>query len=116
MGSTAHTPTLPLATLAHVGEPGEVVGRGGEELKCCVLPRQLDRPTTPRGEAGGWGWGDVAWSALARCGPSTPPWGEGWGWAGGNIYLYSIGKKKRAGGLKFHVELLKIVYFSRWKC
>jgi hypothetical protein len=80
-GASRWVQLIPLATSAQVGAAREGA-RGGGEVNCCILPRQLDQPTTPRGEAGGRGQGVVAWPTLARCVPSTPRWGEGWGWAG----------------------------------
>ncbi len=59
------------------GDSAQRVREGGK-VNCCVLPpRWLDRPTTPRGEAGERGRGVEAWPTLARCDPSTPRWGEG---------------------------------------
>ncbi len=81
VGASRWVQVTPLAMSAQV-ETTREGARGGDKLNCCVLPCQLDRPTTPRSEAGGRGWGVVAWPALARCDPSTPWLGEGWGWAG----------------------------------
>jgi hypothetical protein len=69
---------------AQVGTARGGVREGGEVNCCVLLPRWLDRPATPMGEAGGRGRGVEAWPTLARCDPSTPWWGEGWGWAGGS--------------------------------
>jgi hypothetical protein len=69
-GASCWVQVAPLAMSAQEGAACEGA-RGGDEVNSCVLPRQLDRPTTTRGEAGGRGWGVVAWPALARCDPSV---------------------------------------------
>jgi hypothetical protein len=81
---TRTTPVLPLATLAHVGEPGEVEGRGVGWVSWRVAgpagwpttpqvgearwrgPRQVDcaaslllSPAPARGGGGAGGWSDV---------------------------------------------------------
>jgi hypothetical protein len=54
---------------------------GGGESVSRDSTRQLDRPATPEGEAGGRGGGSGAVSTLARPGYLTLRWGEGWCWA-----------------------------------
>jgi hypothetical protein len=71
VGASRWVQGFPLAMSAQVGTLPE--GAQGQcELSCCVPARQLDWPTTPEGDAGGWAWGGVTYSTLARCDPSTP--------------------------------------------
>ncbi len=83
-GASRWVQVTPLAMLVQVGEVREGARRGASLASGCSDPaRQLDRPTTPEGEAGGRDWGSGAVSTLAHCDPLTPWWGEGWCWAGG---------------------------------
>ncbi len=78
-GGLLQSRTLPSSDTWTVRE-GSVLGGG--EISCCVPKCWLDQPTTPKGEAGGWGWWGFTLPALACLDPSTPWKEEGWCWAG----------------------------------
>ncbi len=112
-GASRWVQVAPLAMSALEGAACEGA-RGGDEVNSCVLPRQLDRPTTPMGEAGGRGWGVVAWPALARCDPSTPRWGEGWCWAGESSCAILPWPPGRGGGMGESGELGLTAHHECW--
>jgi hypothetical protein len=85
----------PLAMSAQVGTVHEGA-QDGDELNCCVPPRQLDRPTTPGGRREGGG-GVVSpglhWRAVA-----TQPFGGGRGGVGPGIHPAPYYPGPQAGG------------------